>query len=102
MSDYSKRSPKWRKKERIRLRIRNFIWKLTVLKHYSGKIPRCEKCKIVDVRFLIIDHIHGGGDKERKLHGRGSMFYYWLIKSNFPKGYRVLCYYCNHVVRRRE
>ena len=52
--------------------------------------------KIID--FLTIDHINGGGNKHleaiRKVGGQS--FYNWLITNNFPKGFRVLCWNCNH------
>ncbi len=45
--------------------------------------------------FLVIDHIDGGGTKERKDRGAGARFFAWLRKEGFPPGYRVLCHNCN-------
>lgn len=75
--------------------------KLKVLRHYGGKIHRCKRCGICDVRFLVLDHINGGGQKDRELHGRGSTFYTWMIRNNFPEGFQVLCSHCNLRKNRR-
>ena len=75
---------------------KQYIWKrkVKVLEAYSGKNPRCACCKESNLLFLSIDHIEGGGTKHRIAIGRSS-FYPWLIKNNYPKGFRVLCYNCN-------
>lgn len=63
-----------------------------VISHYGGK---CFCCGLDDIRFLTIDHISGCGRTDRKEHGFGSSFYNWLIKNNFPEGFRVACTNCN-------
>lgn len=68
--------------------------RLQVLIHYGGSPPKCVCCGENYIEFLTIDHIHGNGNKQRKLV-TGITFYTWLIKNNFPEGYRVLCYNCN-------
>lgn len=66
-----------------------------VLEHY-GHI--CECCGEERFEFLTVDHINGGGIKHRKqIH---SAFYYWLVKNNFPEGFRLLCYNCNMALGR--
>ncbi len=53
-----------------------------------------------DIRALEIDHIGDDGQDERKKLGKvgsGWLFYDWLIKHNFPKGYQVLCASCNRI-----
>jgi len=48
------------------------------------------------MEFLAIDHINGGGEKERRKLRRGGVnFCIWLRSHDFPKGYRVLCHNCN-------
>ena len=48
------------------------------------------------VEFLSIDHIYSGGNKHiKQLGGNGTAIYSWLIKNNFPHGFRTLCYNCN-------
>lgn len=70
--------------------------RLECLTHYGGNPPKCDCCGEMHIEFLTIDHIEGGGNKHRNRLGlRGSFLYYWLIKNNFPEGYRVLCYNCN-------
>ena len=68
--------------------------KLELVKAYGGKCVCCGESRI---EFLTIDHVEGGGRKQRKekkLHG--TQFYHWLRARGFPKeGYRLLCYNCN-------
>jgi hypothetical protein len=77
--------------------------KKKVIDFYGGK---CLCCGISNIDFLSIDHINGGGNKHRKEIGvsAGNTFYRWLIRNNFPDGFRTLCYNCNsykeYVVRR--
>jgi len=40
--------------------------RMTVLKHYGGTPPKCACCGESHLEFLAIDHIKGGGIKERK------------------------------------
>jgi hypothetical protein len=83
-------------RQRSKIRIRE--QKLLVLTHYSNNLPKCACCGESHVEFLSIDHINGGGNKHRKslhLTGMGHNFYRWLIKKEFPEGYRVLCMNCN-------
>ena len=67
--------------------------RLKVLKYYGGTPPKCKCCGETQYEFLSIDHIKGGGSKERKEHG--SKFCYVLIRRGFPKGYQILCHNCN-------
>jgi hypothetical protein len=67
-----------------------------VLVYYSGIVPKCACCGIEQYEFLSLDHINGGGYKHRKEIGNfGRNFYKWIIKNNFPSGFRVLCHNCN-------
>ncbi len=70
------------------------VWKKErkeVLDHYGNM---CVCCKETQEEFLTIDHIHGGGNKHKK-EMKISNIYKWLIKNNFPEGFRLLCYNCN-------
>lgn len=76
---------------------KNLIQKhrLIALTHYSGGVtPFCSCCRETILRFMTIDHINGGGAKHQKTISSLS-FFTWLIKNNFPDGFRVLCYNCN-------
>lgn len=65
----------------------------TVLTHYGGK---CECCGEDEPLFLTVDHINGGGKKHRQEIGGGGFYLHrWLIKNNFPEGFRILCFNCN-------
>lgn len=61
---------------------------------YGGKCACCGETEIV---FLCIDHIDGGGRKERnKWAAFGSLqLYRDLRKRGWPPGYQVLCANCN-------
>lgn len=65
-----------------------------VLSKYGGS---CACCGESTYEFLAVDHITGDGNKHRKAIGRkgGEAFYTWLIKNEFPVGFRVLCHNCN-------
>jgi hypothetical protein len=73
-----------------------------VLNHYSQEGLHCAcpgGCQETNIKFLCLDHINGGGKQHRiKIKARGSAFYTWIIKNNFPDGYRVLCHNCNHAL----
>lgn len=90
---------KWNKENIIKRRFyANAITmrrKLFVLQKYSQAIPSCACCGELEIKFLSIDHINGGGNKHRKKIGGGSGFYLWLKNHKFPKGYQVLCLNCN-------
>ena len=70
--------------------------RLTVISHYSEGTNACACCSEKIIEFLAIDHINGGGNKHRKsINKKGTTFFRWLQKHNFPSGYRVLCANCN-------
>lgn len=87
--------------------------KLEVLGHYSGNtIPHCANPfgehnePYITLDALSIDHINGGGNKERRqLFGKstksGYSFYAWLKRNNFPSGYQVLCMNCQTIKKMR-
>ena len=59
---------------------------------YGGAFCAC--CGEARLAFLSIDHINGGGGKER-MKNRTSKARFWLKKQGYPPGYRVLCFNCN-------
>ena len=71
--------------------------RLSVLVYYGGDPPRCACCGELSLEFLNIDHVKGGGQAHRRQINvsSGGHFYRWLIKNNFPEGYRILCCNCN-------
>jgi len=68
--------------------------KLEVLTAY-GRVCSC--CGEAYLPFLTLDHILGGGTIERKTGLRGTKFYQYLRRNNFPRKdeIQVLCWNCN-------
>lgn len=68
--------------------------KSLVFEAYGGKCS-CPPCGELNLKFLTVDHINGGGKKHVREVARGRL-YAWLIKNNFPKDeFRLLCWNCN-------
>jgi hypothetical protein len=63
----------------------------SVIKGYGGK---CICCGEDHQEFLALDHINGGGTRERKTVHVHTL-YRSVIKNNFPPEYRILCHNCN-------
>ena len=73
-----------------------------LLMHYSNGSLVCAKCGFDDVRALDIDHINGGGCKERKKtmdRWRRTEYtgYIYRLRTKKPEGYQVLCRNCNWI-----
>jgi len=62
---------------------------------------RCAKCGFSDPRALQIDHIHGGGEKDRLAAGNYQAYLKKIIKSiqSGSKDYQLLCANCNWIKR---
>lgn len=71
-----------------------------VLRHYGDGKCECVKCGFDDVRALSIDHIDGGGNRDR-VHSRlsGDRMYRRLRQDGFPEGYQTLCMNCQFIKR---
>ena len=97
------RSKRWWQENRLeynrRARVRNIERRLRIISYYSGgrNCCSCPGCKENHIEFLCIDHINGGGAKQRRELGIRSM-YYWIEKNNYPEGFRVLCHNCNMAI----
>jgi len=63
-----------------------------VVKGYGGK---CSCCGENNFEFLALDHVNGGGNKERINGVHSYTVYRRVIKENFPSEYRILCHNCN-------
>lgn len=61
---------------------------------------RCEKCGFDDARALQIDHVNGGGIRERKKFGRYKIENHILsYLPNKCPSYQLLCANCNWIKR---
>lgn len=61
----------------------------------------CVNCGFSDSRALQVDHINGGGSKERKEKGNGTIFYKKALESFLANEnkYQLLCANCNWIKR---
>ena len=62
--------------------------------HYGAK---CACCGVSELLFLTIDHVDGGGCKQRRENGwtgNGPLLK-WLRDHNYPDSYQILCFNCN-------
>lgn len=91
----------WKHRDKALLQSKEY-WKkqrLIVLEHYGGSPPKCDCCGEKTYEFLALDHVNGKGRKDRlmasKGYGGSQHLHRQLIKSGFPKGFRVLCHNCN-------
>lgn len=72
--------------------------KILALTAYSPLgVPICARCGITNIDVLCVDHISNNGKECREKHGSGVTFYQWLKTNNFPPGFQVLCWNCNHL-----
>lgn len=84
-----------------------FKKRIQVLRHYGGEIPKCQNCGFDDIDCLALDHIHNGGNKERRANPKLNYYSWWkwIIDHNYPKDYQVLCCNCNwkkHILNLRK
>lgn len=87
--------------ESVKLREKSYNQRVRMLAlvAYSGEVPKCACCGEIEIKFLSIDHINGGGTKHRNsILGpgkKGGNINVWLRKNNYPEGFQVLCHNCN-------
>ena len=87
-----------REEERVRLKAYRERIKQEVLTHYGNGKFACIKCAESKMACLTLDHINGGGNRERQDKGLyGSVLYRWLRKQDYPLGYQTLCMNCQFV-----
>ena len=79
------RSPERNRRSRARL-------KAQVITAYGG---RCVCCGETETEFLSIDHVNGGGTRERKVVNGGGLSWRLARDSGYSDCYRVLCLNCN-------
>lgn len=68
---------------------------LETLTHYcNGQPPSCYCCGELEVKLLGLDHINGGGTKQRK-ETKEANTSRWARKNGYPPIFRVACHSCN-------
>ena len=90
----------WRdyyRKNKKRIQQKGQLRKIRVLSYYSNGKPQCSCCPEDRLEFLTIHHIKGGGTKHRTIVGN---IYAWIVKNNFPPGFKTMCMNCNHSLGR--
>ena len=93
------RSRKYLPHKRIYDREKRRLRKNNIIEFYSKGENKCICCGEKEFTFLTIDHVDNNGTKHRKLVSEGyggDRFYKWLVKSDFPLGFQVMCFNCNH------
>ncbi len=82
----------------------HYMWRerlrRAVFSHYSDNTFKCACCGESEQDFLVIDHIDGNGNEQRRAaFGRtdagGHTMHRWLVKQGFPQGFQLLCANCN-------
>ena len=96
---YKKQKAEYYQKTKAKRAQQRQARKYRILSHYSkGDKPVCAHCGQDNILVLCIDHIAGGGARQRRMLGHtaaGAQLYCWLERNGYPKGYQVLCYNCN-------
>jgi hypothetical protein len=69
-----------------------------VFAHYGGYICSC--CGETEPMFLALDHVDGGGSRERREvkleRAAGQTLYLQIARGGYRPGLRVLCHNCNY------
>lgn len=72
--------------------------KIDIFNHYGGCICNC--CGETQLCFLSLDHINNDGAAHRKeidsKRREAPQMYRWVKRNNYPSGFQVLCFNCNH------
>jgi len=89
----------------VRFRIQR---KVNIFSHYSNGDIKCACCGEDFIEFLELDHIMGNGNIHRRhvakemgydyVSHRAPDIYPWIMKNNYPAGFRILCTNCNHSI----
>ena len=104
MNTYTKSHKKYYQKNTEKIKLKKGIYDRMTRDKYRESVfeilgLRCKICGFNDLRALHIDHINGGGQKERKLQG-GGQAYHKIILSKIMQGvreYQILCANCNFI-----
>jgi len=85
----------WKNAERQQGWTRKYTRKLReeVIDGYGGK---CSCCGENQFEFLALDHVNGGGNRERQSGKHTYTVYRDVVNRNFPSDYQILCHNCNN------
>jgi len=88
---YYYRHPELRDKWRTRKTECRTQTRLKIIEILGGK---CVRCGETDMRCLQVDHVNGGGNKERRNTGNNNSKLYRRMLEH-PEDYQLLCANCN-------
>ena len=84
-------------REREKRRDYNKRNRIEIVRMFGGE---CQRCGYKDWRALQIDHVDGGGSKERRMLSHNLTAVFWKKeKEKNPKKYQLLCANCNWIKR---
>lgn len=94
---YQENKDRWREHNR-QGNLRKRVMRQEIIKLLGGK---CVKCGFDDWRALQVDHINGGGTKERKIVTDVPSLYKAVVSDveSDKKKYQLLCANCNWIKR---
>lgn len=69
--------------------------RLCLVWYSQDETPFCSCCDEKEYEFLVLDHTNNDGHLQKGGNRSGYKLYSWIIKSNFPEGFQVLCANCN-------
>ena len=86
----------YRRREETKLRRKqsNRLIRERLFEGYGGKCVCCGESRF---EFLALDHVNGGGRKERQTMSTQQIALR-AIREGFPPAYRVLCHNCNQAI----
>lgn len=64
---------------------------LVLQKVAKGGIIKCSQCRCDDVRLLEVDHVNGGGTKERLRFNSNTEYYKWILFHRNIEDLAILC-----------
>lgn len=80
-------------KQRLEYRIEQ---RMLAIQSLGGK---CARCECTDWRVLQIDHVNGGGTRERREHPGTISLYKRVVRDAASGRYQLLCANCNWIKR---
>ena len=96
---YKKYNQKYRLEHHDEMKLYGQVWRKKLRKMIFDKYGRrCKRCGISDERVLQIDHVNGGGTKEKRQYIQRPTYYIKILKDESGK-YQVLCANCNWIKR---